>query len=109
MTSLQNSAKATKNASQIGKHKALSRPEMTPEMAAEMIYGCYNLNHLQNKRLFVQSAVAALARFNPSVLRKLCDPVAGILGKSKFAPTIAELVQLATSFEKEKTRSKNFV
>jgi hypothetical protein len=80
---------------------------MTPTEAVERMLAPFSLSHMRNPALFVRMAVEALKNYSPEVLDQLGSPSTGPLTKSKFAPTIAEMISEAERLSRK--GSKNFV
>lgn len=80
---------------------------MTPMELASRIASAYTLTLLPNPTQYMKLVEEVLVTYDQKVIQKLADSRAGILAKCKYPPSISEIVEMANSINKP--RSKNFV
>lgn len=56
-----------------------------------MLFGFYPRNEANDPEMFIAGATAMLAGYPETVVERVCDPVRGLPGHSKFLPAIAEI------------------
>lgn len=69
---------------------AISGPDFSRKAVAKVL-GAYRTPDLFNPTAFVDLAVEGLQHFPAVVLARMADPAGGIIGTSKFLPSIAEM------------------
>jgi hypothetical protein len=63
----------------------------TATEAVTRIIGCYPNGKPSDSETYISALVAVLAGYPPEIVARVSDPVRGVVSKSKFLPTVAEL------------------
>ena len=67
--------------------------------ATRLILSSYpqSVNNVANEECYATQVTALLATYPPEIVQKLASPVSGIVGKSTWLPSVAELKKEADS------------
>ena len=70
----------------------------TNEQAAKsvaVILASYPQRNVNNAEVYVSQLTTLIEDYPPEIAKALCHPVTGIVGRSKFLPTVAETKEVA--------------
>jgi hypothetical protein len=57
------------------------------------LFGCYRTGDANDPEYYISATIAVLSNYPVEIIRTVCDPVKGLPSKTKWLPTIAEIVE----------------